>query len=34
MGECSNCGRCIEVCDDNALKYSMNKIKIGGYNNE
>jgi len=33
-GECSNCGRCIEVCDDNALKYSIYIIKIGGYNNE
>jgi ferredoxin-type protein NapH len=27
-GECSNCGRCIEVCDYDALKYSIYKIKI------
>jgi ferredoxin-type protein NapH len=33
-GECSNCGRCIEVCDDGALKYSIRKIKSGGNNNE
>jgi len=26
--ESSNCGRCIEVCDDKALKYSINKFKI------
>ncbi len=26
-GECSSCGRCIESCDDNALKYSINKFK-------
>jgi len=26
-GECSNCGRCIEVCDDNALKYSIYNYK-------
>ncbi|NOX85644.1 MAG: quinol dehydrogenase ferredoxin subunit NapH [Chlorobi bacterium] len=25
--ECSNCGRCIEVCDDNALKYSIYNYK-------
>lgn len=29
-GECSICGRCIEVCEDNALKYSIYKIKSGG----
>lgn len=23
MGECINCGRCIEVCDDSALKFSI-----------
>ena len=28
IDECSNCGRCIEVCDDNALEYSINKYKI------
>jgi ferredoxin-type protein NapH len=28
-GECSNCGRCIEVCADNALKFSINKLKSG-----
>lgn len=33
-GACSNCGRCIEVCEDKALKYSLIKIKSGGYNNE
>jgi ferredoxin-type protein NapH len=27
-GECSNCGRCIEICEDKALKYSINKLKI------
>jgi len=27
-GECSNCGRCIEVCDDNALKFSIYNYKI------
>jgi ferredoxin-type protein NapH len=21
--ECTNCGRCIEVCDSNALKFSL-----------
>ena len=31
-GECSNCGRCIEVCDDNALKFSINNYKTGGSN--
>ena len=23
MGECSNCARCIEVCDDDALRFSI-----------
>lgn len=23
MGECTNCGRCIEVCDDDALKFDI-----------
>ena len=32
--ECSNCGKCIEVCEDDALKYSIRKIKSGGNNNE
>ena len=26
-GECLNCARCIEVCDDNALRFSINKLK-------
>jgi ferredoxin-type protein NapH len=26
--ECSNCGRCIDVCEDKALKYSLKKIKL------
>jgi len=25
-GECSNCARCIEVCDDNALEFSIRKF--------
>ncbi|MEA3477052.1 MAG: quinol dehydrogenase ferredoxin subunit NapH [Bacteroidota bacterium] len=27
-GECTNCGRCIEVCDDKALKFTINNYKI------
>lgn len=27
-GECSNCGRCVEVCDDDALKYSIKSFKL------
>lgn len=27
-GACSNCGRCIEICEDNALKYSVYNYKI------
>ena len=27
-GEWSNCERCIEICEDNELKYSINKLKI------
>jgi len=26
MGECVNCGRCIEVCDDDALNFSIRKL--------
>ncbi len=26
-GECTNCGRCIEVCNDDALKFSINNYK-------
>lgn len=26
-GACTNCARCIEVCDDNALKFSINHFK-------
>jgi ferredoxin-type protein NapH len=29
-GECTNCARCIDVCDDDALKFdikSLNKTK-------
>lgn len=26
-GACSNCGRCIEICDDDALKYSLYNYK-------
>jgi len=22
-GECTNCGRCIDVCNDDALKFSI-----------
>ncbi len=25
-GECVNCGRCVEVCDDNALEFSIRKL--------
>ena len=28
FGECTNCGRCIDVCEDKALKYSFKKIKL------
>ena len=27
FGECINCGRCIEVCDDDALKFSLRYLK-------
>ncbi len=27
-GECTNCGRCIDVCEDKALKYSFKKLKL------
>lgn len=27
FGECINCGRCIEVCNDDALKFSLRYIK-------
>ncbi|OQX76361.1 MAG: quinol dehydrogenase ferredoxin subunit NapH [Bacteroidetes bacterium 4484_276] len=26
-GECTNCGRCIEVCEEDALKFSLNNYK-------
>jgi len=26
-GECTNCGRCIDVCNDNALGFSIRKLK-------
>ncbi len=26
-GECDNCGRCIEVCDDNAIDFTLNMSK-------
>ncbi|MCK5078974.1 MAG: 4Fe-4S binding protein, partial [Bacteroidales bacterium] len=26
-GACSNCGRCVEVCDDDALKFSVYNYK-------
>lgn len=26
-GDCTNCGRCIEVCDDNALNFSIKNLK-------
>ncbi len=25
-GECTNCGRCVEVCDDDALEFSIRKV--------
>jgi ferredoxin-type protein NapH len=25
-GECTNCARCIEVCDDEALDFSIRKL--------
>ena len=25
-GECTNCGRCVEVCDDDALNFSIKKL--------
>ena len=25
-GECTNCGRCIEICDDNALNFSLRNL--------
>lgn len=34
-GECTNCGRCIEICDDNALNFSLRNLaktkKTGEY---
>ena len=32
--ECTNCGRCIEVCNDNALKYSIRYFTSKGEKNE
>ena len=26
-GECTNCGRCVEVCDDDALNFSIKNLK-------
>jgi len=31
-GECTNCGRCIEVCDDDALIFTLRNKKIGEKN--
>lgn len=31
-GACSNCGRCVEVCDDHALRFKINNYKTGGSN--
>ena len=28
FGACTNCGRCIDVCPDKALKYSFKKIEL------
>jgi ferredoxin-type protein NapH len=28
-GACTNCGRCVEVCDDNALNFSIRKLAKG-----
>ena len=25
-GECTNCGRCVEVCDDEALNFSIKNL--------
>jgi ferredoxin-type protein NapH len=25
-GECTNCGRCVEVCDDDALNFSIKNL--------
>ncbi|HHB93844.1 MAG TPA: quinol dehydrogenase ferredoxin subunit NapH, partial [Campylobacterales bacterium] len=25
-GECTNCGRCIDVCNDDALEFSIRKF--------
>ena len=25
-GACTNCGRCVEVCDDDALNFSIRKL--------
>lgn len=27
-GACTNCGRCIDVCEDDALKFSFKKLKL------
>ncbi len=27
LKECTNCGRCIDVCDDDALRFSITKMK-------
>jgi ferredoxin-type protein NapH len=30
-GECTNCGRCIDVCNDDALEFGIRSfIKTGG----
>jgi ferredoxin-type protein NapH len=26
MPECTNCGRCIDVCDDDALAFDIRKL--------
>ncbi len=32
-GECTNCGRCIDVCGDNALEFNIKKFYKKGENN-
>ena len=26
-GECTNCGRCVEVCNDNAMKFGIGFLR-------
>ncbi len=30
MGECTLCGRCVEVCDDDALNFSIREFAKKG----